>query len=221
MEQVNMEQGKNKNGIIALLVVIIIILLALVILLATGIINLKSNVTNNSNNQSNVDITENNNTAKDNTNDNSDNQKSQDNDVSEFNYIRQTSVILVEEPNCTGRPASVKADINSSKNIDIFEGTNAGAEEIVVGNAKYLYKVGIIACDNVKLYYITEDNELYVVNQPSTGKPNQKGTKVTSSKIGECLGEDHRDDGSYLKVLTESKNIEYIKYFTAPDYETE
>ena len=39
-----MEQEKNKNGVIALLVVIIVILLTLVILLATDTINLKSDV---------------------------------------------------------------------------------------------------------------------------------------------------------------------------------
>ena len=215
-----MEQEKNNKGVIALLVVIIVILLALVILLATGIINFKSNATDNSNNQSNGGITENNNKADDNANNNNDNQKSQDNDVNESNYIRQTSVVLVEEPNCTGQHStSLTAEINSNKNIAIAQ--DKAAEEIIVGNAKYLYKIGIIACDNVKLYYITEDNGLYVVDRPNTGNPNQKGTKVSSSKIIEFLGEDHRDDGSYLKVLTESKNIEYIKYFTSPDYKSE
>ena len=215
-----MEQEKNNKGIIALLVVIIVILLALVILLATGTVSFKSNATNNSNNQSNGGITENNNIVDDNANNNNDNQKSQDNNVSESDYIRQTSVVLVEEPNCTGQHStSLTAEINSNKNIAIAQ--DKAAEEIIVGNAKYLYKIGIIACDNVKLYYITEDNELYVVDHPSTGKPNQKGTKITSSKIVEFLGEDHRDDGGYLKVLTESKNIEYIKYFTAPDYKSE
>lgn len=210
-----MEQEKNNNkGVIMLLIVIIIILLALVILLATGTINFKSNAVNNSNNQSNGSITENNNPDANN------NQQSQDNNVNESDYIRQTSVVLVEEPNCTGQHStSLTAEINSNKNIAIAQ--DKAAEEIIVGNAKYLYKIGIIACDNVKLYYITEDNGLYVVDHPSTGNPNQKGTKVSSSKIIEFLGEDHRDDGSYLKVLTESKNIEYIKYFTAPDYKSE
>ena len=40
-----MEQGKNKNGTIALLVVIIVILLALVVLLVTGTISFKSSET--------------------------------------------------------------------------------------------------------------------------------------------------------------------------------
>lgn len=40
-----MEQEKNKNGVIALLVVIIVILLALVVLLATGTISFKSSNT--------------------------------------------------------------------------------------------------------------------------------------------------------------------------------
>lgn len=210
-----MEQEKNNKGVIALLVAIIAILLALVILLATGTISFKSNATNNSNNQSNGGITETNNTADDTTANNNDNQQSQNNNVSESDYIRQTSVVLVEEPGCTGHSTSLTAEINSDKNIGIAQ--DKVAEEIIVGNAKYLYKVGILACDAVKLYYITEDNGLYVVDHPNTGNPNQKGTKVTSSKIVEFLGEESRDDGAYLKVLTESKNIEYIKFFAYPD----
>ena len=141
----------------------------------------------------------------------------ENNDFQEKDYIRQTSVVLIEEPNCTGQHStSLKAEINSNKNIAITQ--DKAIEEIIIKKTKYLYKINIIACDNVKLYYITEDNGLYVIEQPSTEKTNQTGTKVTSSKIIEFLGEEHRDDGSYLKVLTEGKNIEYIKYFTTPDY---
>ena len=53
-----MEQGKNKNGIIALLVAIIVILLTLVVLLVTGTINLKPN-TIGDNTQSNENISSN------------------------------------------------------------------------------------------------------------------------------------------------------------------
>ena len=141
---------------------------------------------------------------------------SNNDNISELDYIRQTSIVLVEEPNCTGgHSTSLKAEINSNKNIAIAQ--DKAAEEIIVGNAKYLYAINLIACDNVKLYYITEDNGLYVIDKPSTGNPNQKGIKVTSSKVIEFLGKETRDNGSYLKVLTEDKKVEYIKYFTAPE----
>ena len=164
---------------------------------------------------------ENNNTdVKDNASDAADDnvQQSQSNSITEDDYIRQTSLVLVEEPNCNGNnpAASLVAEINSEKNIAISQ--NKVAEEIIVGNAKYLYKVNVLVCDAVKLYYITEDNELYVVDHPNTGNPNQKGIKVSSTKIIEFLGQEVRDDGAYIKVLTEDKNIEYIKFFTTPGY---
>ncbi len=49
MEKENMEQGKNKNGIIALLVVLVIVLAVLCVLFATGTISFKSNSINNEN----------------------------------------------------------------------------------------------------------------------------------------------------------------------------
>lgn len=215
-----MENSKNNNKrVIALLIVIIVILSALCVLFVTGTISFKSNKTNN-NNQSNGNITENNNTADDTVTNNIDNQQSQDNNVTKSDYIRQTSVVLVEEPNCTGlHSTSLTAKINSNKNIVIEQ--DKVAQEISVGNAKYLYKIGIIACDNVRLYYITEDNDLYVVDRPNAENSSQKGTKVSSSKIIEFLGEEHSEAGSSLKVLTENKNIEYIKYFTPLDYKSE
>ena len=35
----------------------------------------------------------------------------------------------------------------------------------------------------------------------------------TDKKIVEFLGNETNDDGQYIKVLTEDKNIEYINYF--------
>lgn len=58
-----MEQEKNKNGVIALLVVVIVILLALVILFAAGTISLRSESSNN-NQQSNNNQNENTNTQE-------------------------------------------------------------------------------------------------------------------------------------------------------------
>ena len=200
-----MENQKNNRGVIALLIVIIVILSVLCILFATGTIIFNTNKVNDNNTNENV-------TDKDQNNQEENNNEK----IDESNFIRETRITLVEEPACTGNSSSLIANIESDGNISISQ--NKVAEKIEVGNAKYLYSVGIIACDNIRLYYITEDKGLYIVDHPSAGKPNQKGTKVSSSKIIEFLGVENRDDGSYLKVLTENKNIEYIKYFTPPGY---
>ena len=211
-----MENQKNNKGVIILLFVIILILLVLCILFATGTISFNSRIDDNNNGLSNENINEENNNEKfdENINEENNNEK-----IDESNFLRETRITLVDEPNCTGNSSPLIANIESNGNISISQ--SKGAEVIEVGNAKYLYRVGIISCDNVRLYYITEDRGLYVVDHPSAGKQNQKGTKVSSNKIIEFLGEEHREDGSYLKVLTENKTIEYIKYFTAPDYSSE
>ena len=64
-----MEQEKSKNGVIALLVIIIVGLLVLVLLFATGTISFKSSIVNNSSNESSQ-VTDNNN-----QNDNTSNQE--------------------------------------------------------------------------------------------------------------------------------------------------
>ena len=70
-----MEQEKNKNGVIALLVVIIVILLTLVVLLATGNINFQSTEVNNGSDE-NSKVTDNNNEiANDNNGNNYDENK--------------------------------------------------------------------------------------------------------------------------------------------------
>lgn len=200
-----MEKNKSKNIIIILLSLIIVVLGVLCVLFATGKIGNK-NIQNNTNviNQSSQNT------------DNSNNSENQANTINESDYIRQTEVILIKEPDCTGQhSSSLTAAINSNGNIGISQ--DMGAEEVVVGNAKYLYSVNIIACDNVKLYYITRDNELFVLDHPSSSAINQKGTKVTESKITEFLGIDNRTDGNYLKVLNSNGNVEYYKYFTSPN----
>ena len=127
-------------------------------------------------------------------------------------YIRKTSLVLVEEPECTGNSSSRTATINNDKNIDIVQGNETGV--VVVGNAKYIYSVGILACDVHRLYYITEDKELYYIDYPSTSDTNQKGIKATDSKVIEFLGKEYKEnDGDYIKVLTEDNEIEYINYY--------
>ena len=127
-------------------------------------------------------------------------------------YIRKTSLVLVEEPECSGKSSSLTATINNDKNIDIVQGNETGV--VVVGNAKYIYNVGILACDVQRLYYITEDKELYYIQVPNTKDNNQKGIKATDSKVIEFLGKEYKDnEGDFIKVLTEDNKVEYINFF--------
>ena len=217
-------EKQRKN---VLLYIIVIILSVLVLLLSGYIFYTKSLNDKSSSSKSNENdsLVENNKTDSidtNNSNSNSNSNNSQENInnsedvVDETSYIRNTKVVLVEEPNCTGQHStSLIANIEPNGNISIAQ--DRGAAEIVVGNAKYLYRVGILACDNVKLYYITGDNELYVIDRPSSTALNQEGTKVTDSKILEFLGTEAKDGDVYLKVLNSNKKIEYIKYFTSPN----
>lgn len=213
-------EKQRKN---VLLYIIIIILSVLVLLLSGYIFYTKSLNDKSSSSKSNENdsLVENNKTDSIDTNNSNSNNSQENIDnsedvVDETSYIRNTKVVLVEEPNCTGQHStSLIANIEPNGNISIAQ--DRGAAEIVVGNAKYLYRVGILACDNVKLYYITGDNELYVIDRPSSTALNQEGTKVTDSKILEFLGTEAKDGDVYLKVLNSNKKIEYIKYFTSPN----
>ncbi len=210
-----MENQKNNKGVIILLIVIIVILLALCVLFATGTISFNLGSKNDSNKNSNFEQ----NTTQDqsqNTTSNTQNQ-SQNNNIDESTFVRDTRVTLIDDPNCTGQHSTpLIANIEPDGNISIAQ--DGGAAVIKVGNAKYLYRVSVLACNNVKLYYITEDKELYVIDGPSSTLLDQKGTKVTESKIIEFLGTEGREDGAYLKVLNENGTTEYIKYFTVPGY---
>ncbi len=223
----NIEKKSNKGLIITIVVLVAILLLLGGYIVYDKVIN-KNNVNETTNgtqetiqsneNQNNGTVSE---SSENQNNENiaqSSEEKTNGNNTEykESDFIRKTKLVLVKEPECTGAATSLEAEINENKNIAISQ--NLGAEEIIVGNAKYIYSIGLFACDNITLYYITEDYGLYKVERPSAGDPNQKGKKVTSSQIIEFLGEDHRDDGNYLKVLTKDKKVEYIKYFTSPDY---
>lgn len=204
-----MENQKNNKGVIALLIIIIVILSTLCVLFATDTINFNSKG-NNNNELSNENITE-----EDNTLDgNKDNQKQEENNnekTDESNFIRETKITLIDEPNCTGNGSPLIATIESNGNISIAQ--NKEKAEIAVGNAKYLYRVSLHACDSFILYYITEDKELYKITNPKVSTVlNQKATKATESKVIEFLGVVDKSDGRYLKVLLESGEIEYIKY---------
>lgn len=134
----------------------------------------------------------------------------------ESDFIRQTNITLVDEPNCNGNSSSLVANIEEDGNISISQ--SGGASIVTPGNAKYLYKVDKLACDAVSLYYITSDNELYVLDNPRSDI-DQTATKVIEDEVVEFLGTETKEvkDGynHYLKVLLSSGEVEYINYLTA------
>lgn len=135
-------------------------------------------------------------------------------DVNQTQYIRDTKVILYDEQ-CHGDGVKLEVQIDdNTKNIAIMQGL--GAFEIKVGNAKYLYNASVIACDNYNLYYITENNELYLFDKPITDSSIAR--KVTDSSVVEFLGHEFKEnDGEYLKVLLLDGRVEYIKYWSVPN----
>ena len=92
-----------------------------------------------------------------------------------------------------------------SNGIAISEST--GAILIEGTNAKYLYKFS--NGSKIDLYYITKNNDLYVIHNPNSGNPNQTKTKVASS-VAEFLGTENSEE--YLKVLLKDGSVKNIKY---------
>ena len=115
MDQVNMEQGKNKNGIIALLVVLVIILAVLCVLFATGTISFKNNEIDNTKNI-NQQINEIDNMKNDNQNI-IDNSESQSTSYSTWmNYILDQNItnIIINRSRYADNP---KDEYNAKVNI--------------------------------------------------------------------------------------------------------
>ena len=132
-------------------------------------------------------------------------------------YHRDTKLTLVDAVLCYGSPnhdSDLVASIEG--NGDIALSQYLGAVLIENANAKYLYKVSKIAADNVDLYFITKNNQLYVIKNPNASQYNQPTEKVTNSKVKEFLGTESKDDGDYLKVLLENGEVEYILYLSYP-----
>jgi len=124
-------------------------------------------------------------------------------------FVRQTNVSLIEESFCGGdKNSSLRATINESNDIILSQGKNK--DNIMPGNVKYLYNVSIVPCEDVALYYITDDNHLYVLEDP--GFNNKEAVKASSNSVVEFLGTETKNDNNYLKVLLKSGNVEYIDY---------
>lgn len=102
------------------------------------------------------------------------------------------------------------ASIEKGGNISLSQ--NLGAVLLEGTNAKYLYAVSKIAADNVDLYYITNNNDLYVIKNPNASNYNQARNKVINKKVVEFLGTEERNNGEYLKVLCQDGSVEYILF---------
>ena len=134
--------------------------------------------------------------------------------VSDFH--RNTSLKLIDARLCYGgsSDSDLIARIENGGNISLSQ--NLGAVLLEGTNAKYLYAVSKIAADNIDLYYITNNNELYVIKQPNANSYNQARNKVTNKKVVEFLGTESRSNGDYLKVLCADGSVEYILFLEYP-----
>lgn len=190
-----------------------------------------SNVNNHTNNNDEQEKEQNDSIEKDenkdsNNNNREDNESATNEKYTYKDYIRDDTLILYPA-SCLGNGPLISY-INKDKNIVIsgsggnFVQSDGSTEVIQINkivksaNAKYLYKVGIISCDSIYLYYINNNNELYLIDIQSIHNDTNilsKGTKITNSKVVEFLGEETKEYERYLKVLLEDGTVEYIKYF--------
>ena len=127
-------------------------------------------------------------------------------------FHRKTRLKLIDAQLCYGMSsdADLIASIEKGGNISLSQ--NLGAVLLEGTNAKYLYAVSKIAADNVDLYYITNNNDLYVIKNPNANSYNQARTKVINKKVVEFLGTEERNNGEYLKVLCQDGSVEYILF---------
>ena len=171
-----------------------------------------SNKNTNSNTNSNVSSNKNNNASsnKNNTSSNGNNStKSNTNTVTYTtkDFKRYTTVTLIDYVATEGAPDHTSDLVASIEGNEIAISESTGAILIEGTNAKYLYKVS--SGNKIDLYYITKNNELYVIHNPSSGNPNQTKTKVASS-VAEFLGTENGK--RYLKVLLKDGSTKNISY---------
>ena len=180
-----MENQKNKNGVIILLIVIIAILAVLCMLLGTGAINFKSSA-QNSNEQSNTDeqtITNDNDSIANNsgnTNQNVinsnivDNTKPLDgeiadstNDVTSWTKEYSTATSYKVSKEFCGPPVPTSAFIFEIKN-GILSLTNESTDESAtldgITNFKNMTYVQLFtSCYNYSIYLLTDDGKYYSI----------------------------------------------------------
>ena len=83
-----------------------------------------------------------------------------------------------------------------------------GAVLIENTNAKYLYKVTKSVFNDIDLYFITKNNDLYVIHDPNSSDPNQQKIKVASG-VAEFLGNGGPVSIKVLLTDGTTKNIQY------------
>lgn len=159
--------------------------------------NINSN-TNNNANSNNTNSTENSSSTSSNTNKVTYTTK---------DFKRYTTVTLIDYVATEGAPDHTSDLVASIEGNGIAISESTGAILIEGTNAKYLYKVS--SGSKIDLYYITKNNDLYVIHNPSSGNPNQTKTKVASS-VAEFLGTENGK--GYLKVLLKDGNTKNISY---------
>lgn len=128
-------------------------------------------------------------------------------------FSRKKKVTLIDSVACYGSPdhtSDLVASIESGNNIAITE--SMGAVLIKGTNAKYLYKVSKSKATSVDLYYITKNNDLYVIKNPNSSSEDQKKTKVLSGVV-EFLGTTKKNGGKYLRVLLTDNTEKEILYY--------
>ncbi len=126
-------------------------------------------------------------------------------------FKRYKKVTLIDSV-ATYRAPDHTSDMVASiegKNIAITE--NMGAILIPNANAKYLYKVSTAKGNKLNLYFITNNNILYVIYNPNSSTENQKKIKVQSS-VFEFLGTKTKNGEKYLTVLLTNGDTKDISY---------
>lgn len=136
---------------------------------------------------------------------------------SQSDFYRDTYLKLIDAQLCYGMSSDSDLIARIERGGDISLSQNLGAVLLEGTNAKYLYVVRKIAADNIDLYYITNNNELYVIKQPNASSYNQSRQKVINKKVVEFLGTDSRSNGEYLKVLCQDGSVEYILFLAYPN----
>lgn len=128
-------------------------------------------------------------------------------------YKRSKKLTLIDGVLCYGNTSHYDDLVAEIVNGNIV--LNQSGKKIILEktNAKYMYSVSIIAADVVDLYYITNNNELYVIVKPDTESNSQTIKKVTNSKVAEFIGITDKSDGEYLRVLLTNGKTEDIMYF--------
>ena len=122
-------------------------------------------------------------------------------------FKRYTTVTLIDRVATEGASDHISDLVASIEGNGIAITESMGAILIEGTKAKYLYKVS--NGSKIDLYYITKNNDLYVIHNPNSSNLNQTKTKVASS-VTEFLGTKTENGKKYLKVLLKdgsTKNI--------------